>query len=176
MLIGYELLKEGNNEELLQPLFLAGCQKIYSDRCLSGNRAGLEEALEFVNPGDILVVRRLDSLGKTVWSAIKTIHRLLLKGVALKSLEENLSISASSSVIELLETLRGFEEKAIELRVLTREATLQKNGTKKGRPPLKKEIRELAQKMSKEMTVQEVCRHLKISRAAYYNYFPSSKR
>lgn len=44
-----------------------GCDKIFQDK-LSGikdKRPGLEEALQYVRPGDSLVVWRLDRLGRT---------------------------------------------------------------------------------------------------------------
>lgn len=178
MLVGYELLNDRDNHALMRSLQKAGCQKIFTDpqKGATGIKTGLKQMLEFVNPGDVVVVKRLDRLGKTVWLIVKIIDRLIAKGVMIKSIEENLLISTSSTAIELLEVLKKFEEKAIESRSLKREATLQKNGNKNGRPPIKEEVREIARNLAKEMTVQDVCKHLGISRAAYYSYFPSSKK
>lgn len=55
-----------------------GCDKIFQDK-LSGvkdKRPGLEEALQYVRPGDSLVVWRLDRLGRTMRHLIHIVNEL----------------------------------------------------------------------------------------------------
>ena len=69
MLIGYERVSTDDQNLTLQndALQVAGCDKIFSDK-LSGvkaDRPGLQQALNYVRPGDALVVWRLDLLGRS---------------------------------------------------------------------------------------------------------------
>ena len=70
MLIGYARVSTDDQNLDLQrdALRQAGCAKIYEDH-LSGARAarpGLQQALEVARAGDILVVWRLDRLGRSL--------------------------------------------------------------------------------------------------------------
>ncbi len=69
MLIGYARVSTQDQTLNLQQdaLEKIGCSKIFTDTA-SGSiaeRKGLEEALEFVRDGDMLVVWRLDRLGRS---------------------------------------------------------------------------------------------------------------
>jgi DNA invertase Pin-like site-specific DNA recombinase len=70
MLIGYARISTDDQNLNLQKdaLQQAGCEKIYSDR-ISGAKAerpGLSLALEVARTGDVLVVWRLDRLGRSL--------------------------------------------------------------------------------------------------------------
>lgn len=70
MLIGYARVSTDDQNLTLQKdaLQQAGCTKIYSDR-VSGAKAqrpGLSLALDFAWSGDVLVVWRLDRLGRSL--------------------------------------------------------------------------------------------------------------
>ncbi|BAY91335.1 resolvase [Tolypothrix sp. PCC 7601] len=75
MLIGYARISTDDQNLNLQmdALQLAGCEKIYSDR-ISGAKAvrpGLTLALEVARTGDVLVVWRLDRLGRSLKDLLK---------------------------------------------------------------------------------------------------------
>ncbi len=70
MLIGYgRVSKEDQNLDAQKDeLKKAECEKTYTDK-ISGaadDRAGLDELLAFARAGDVLVVCRLDRLGRTL--------------------------------------------------------------------------------------------------------------
>ncbi len=78
MLIGYARISTDDQNLNLQmdALQLAGCEKIYSDR-ISGAKAlrpGLSLALEVARTGDVLVVWRLDRLGRSLKDLIETME------------------------------------------------------------------------------------------------------
>lgn len=72
MLIGYaRVLTQDQNLDLqTDELKKAGCEKVFTD-VVSGakaERTGLNEALEYLREGDVLVVWKLDRLGRSLKS------------------------------------------------------------------------------------------------------------
>jgi len=69
MLIGYARVSttEQNLDLQTDALTKAGCEKIFSDTAsgAKSERPGLAEALNFMREGDILVVWKLDRLGRS---------------------------------------------------------------------------------------------------------------
>ena len=61
-------------------------------------RIGLEKALEFLQPGDCLIVWKLDRLGRSLSSLLKIINDLKKRGIAFKSLTEQI---LSNQVVKL---------------------------------------------------------------------------
>ena len=79
MRIGYARVSTDDQNLNLQrdALRKAGCKKIYEDR-ISGvmaERPGLQMALEVARPGDVIVVWRLDRLGRSLRDLINLVGR-----------------------------------------------------------------------------------------------------
>src|SRR5918999_4477134 len=74
-----------------------GCKKIFTDTASGAKqeRKGLEEALEYVREGDILVVWRLDRLGRSLKHLIETITKLNNRKIGFKSITENIDTTTS---------------------------------------------------------------------------------
>jgi DNA invertase Pin-like site-specific DNA recombinase len=92
MLIGYARVStlEQNLDLQEDALKAAGCQKVYTEKT-SGTKAerpGLEKALADVRRGDLLVVWKLDRLGRSLKHLIETGTDLSDRGVGFKSLQE----------------------------------------------------------------------------------------
>lgn len=53
-----------------------GCDEIFEDKLIgiAGKRTSLEKALQYVRPGDSLVVWRLDRLGRTMHPLIQIVN------------------------------------------------------------------------------------------------------
>jgi DNA invertase Pin-like site-specific DNA recombinase len=71
MLIGYARVStdEQNLHLQRQALHTAGCERVFEDRGISGTapkRPGLDQALQAVSTGDVLVVWKLDRLGRSL--------------------------------------------------------------------------------------------------------------
>ena len=70
MLIGYARVSTQDQTLALQQdaLQKAGCSKLFTDTAsgAKAERKGLDEALDYVRPGDTLVVWRLDRLGHSL--------------------------------------------------------------------------------------------------------------
>lgn len=66
----------------------AGCERIFDD-VISGSkseRPGLDAALAYLREGDILVVWKLDRLGRSMAHLVNTVQELAGRGVGLKVL------------------------------------------------------------------------------------------
>jgi DNA invertase Pin-like site-specific DNA recombinase len=115
MLIGYARVSTHDQTLALQKdaLEKAGCKKIFTDQ-VSGTkteRKGLSEALSHLREGDILVVWRLDRLGRSLRHLIDTITELHAKGVGFKSLQESIDTTTSGGklVFHIFGALAEFE-------------------------------------------------------------------
>lgn len=106
MKIGYARVSTGlQNLDLQQDsLTNYGCEKIFTDK-VSGaksNRPGLESAIEFAWAGDVVVVWRLDRLGRNMEDLISIVNALNNRGISFHSIQENITMDKSSSTGQLL--------------------------------------------------------------------------
>jgi hypothetical protein len=94
MLIGYARVSTDEQTLSLQldALEAAGCEKVFTDK-LSGSRddrLGLERAFEQLRDGDVLVVWRLDRLGRSLSNLIELMSQLEGRGIGFRSLTEQI--------------------------------------------------------------------------------------
>src|SRR5947209_20585841 len=99
MLIGYARVSTQDQTLNFQrdALEKMGCTKIFTDT-ISGakpERPGLAEALEYVRPGDSLVVWKLDRLGRSLKHLIETITALNNQKIGFQSITENIDTTTS---------------------------------------------------------------------------------
>ncbi|KPN21730.1 recombinase family protein [Arthrobacter sp. Edens01] len=90
---------EQSLESQQQQLRQAGCYEIYSDHGRSGAtmaRPELEACLRALQPGNTLVVTKLDRLGRTVRGLVELLDSLHERGVAFRSLTEGIDTTTPS--------------------------------------------------------------------------------
>ena len=99
MLIGYARVSTQEQTLNLQKdaLEKLGVSRIFTDTAsgAKAERAGLNEALEYVRTGDTLVVWRLDRLGRSLKHLIETITKLNNRKIGFKSITENIDTTTS---------------------------------------------------------------------------------
>jgi DNA invertase Pin-like site-specific DNA recombinase len=83
--VGYARVSTVDQDPALQldALATAGCAKVFEDRA-SGARAdrtGLRSALQYARDGDVLIVWKLDRLGRSLPHLIETVATLEKRGV-----------------------------------------------------------------------------------------------
>ena len=98
-LIGYARVSTAEQDTALQTdaLRKAGCERIFEDT-ISGaksERPGLASALAYLRDGDVLVVWRLDRLGRSLPHLIEVIGTLEARGVGFRSLSEAIDTTTS---------------------------------------------------------------------------------
>ncbi len=84
--------REQNPEMQRDELRAAGCERIFEERISSRKekRPQLEAAMDFCREGDVLVVWKLDRLGRSLRELIDLVNALQNRGVGFRSLRETL--------------------------------------------------------------------------------------
>ena len=152
---------------------------IFTDK-LSGakdDRPGLGRCLKALKAGDTLVVWRLDRLGRSMRHLVTVIGDLREQGVGFRSISDGMIDTTSPSgelVFHIFSALAQFERRLIQERTKAGLAAARARGRKGGRPPLPPNDPRLvlAKKLHGDTTlsIDDICRTLKISRSTYYRY------
>jgi DNA invertase Pin-like site-specific DNA recombinase len=153
---------------------------IYQDHA-SGkkdHRPGLAACLKALRKGDLLVVWKLDRLGRDLRHLVNTIQELLDKGVGFKVLagqgaEINTTTASGKLVFGIFAALAEFERELIRERTIAGLAAARARGRMGGRKfALTKSQVRLAQVAmgKKETIVGELCKELGITRPTIYRY------
>ncbi len=179
MLIGYARVSTHDQTLSLQKdaLEKAGCEQIFTDT-VSGTkteRKGLTAALSHLRHGDILVVWRLDRLGRSLRHLIDTITELHERGVGFKSLQENIDTTTSGGklVFHIFGALAEFEREIIRERTQAGLASARSRGKVGGRPKtLSARQVQMLRNMAadKSLTIADICKTLGIGRTTFYRY------
>lgn len=116
----------------------ADCEKLFQDQ-VSGaktKRPGLNEALSYLRTGDVLVVWRLDRLGRSLKHLIETVSLLKEKGIGFQSLQESINITTSGGklIFHMFGALAEFERNLIRERTQAGLAAARARGRTSGRP------------------------------------------
>lgn len=79
------------------PSLPLGCERTFTDTAsgVLSERKGVDEALAYVRIGDVLVVWRLDRLGRSLTYLIEVITRLNERGIGFKSITEQIDTMTS---------------------------------------------------------------------------------
>ena len=141
MLIGYARVSTDDQNLDLQSraLVAAGCQHVFEDQGLSGvatARPGLRKALRALKPGDVLVVWRLDRLGRSLQHLISVVGKLQKRGIGFLSLQEQIDTTSAAGrfYLHMLAALAEFERELIRDRTRAGMAAARARGVVMGRP------------------------------------------
>lgn len=148
MRIGYARVSTEDQRLDLQIAALnsAGCDRIFTDHGLSGGtfeRPGLAGALKTLSAGDMLIVWRLDRLGRSLVNLVQLVDQLGRGGVEFKSLTESIDTSSSGGrlVFHMMAALSEFERALISERTRAGMEAARRNGQHLGRKPLLDHVR-----------------------------------
>lgn len=182
MKIGYARVSTDDQRMDLQrdALTAAGCEKVFTDTASGAKaaRSGLDEALSYARKGDVLVVWRLDRLGRSLPELVKIVGELEAAGVGFESVTERIETSSAAGrlVFHVFAALAEFERRLIVERTHAGLAAARARGRKGGRPALPAEKVAAIQAMAAgKRSVSEICKALKIGRSTLYKYAPGMK-
>lgn len=144
MKLGYARVstEEQNLTLQCQALKADGCKRIYQDKGISGaaiERPALKRALRAAKPGDVLVVWKLDRLGRDLRHLVNLAHELTGKGIGFKVLEgHGAEIDTTTAngrlIFGIFAALAEFERELISERTKAGMAAAKRNGKHVGRP------------------------------------------
>jgi DNA invertase Pin-like site-specific DNA recombinase len=183
MRIGYARVSTTDQTLDLQKdaLEKAGCPRIFTDTASGARqeRTGLDKAISHLREGDILVVWKLDRLGRSLKHLIETITALNNRGIGFKSITEAIDTTTSGGklIFHIFGALAEFERDIIRERTQAGLTAARARGRKGGRPKAltpgtAKQVKTLYN--DKTNTINEICRTLKISRATLYRYLKAA--
>jgi len=182
-LIGYARVSTNEQDIRLQldALKKAGCREkyIFIDKASGARmeRPGLAECLKILASGDTLIVWRLDRLGRSMPHLVMLIADLLKKKIAFKSICDGAIDTTTASgelTFNIFSSLAQFEGRLIQERTRAGLKAARARGRKGGRIPIASTDPkvQMAKRMHKDhgMSIEKICKTLKISRATFYRY------
>jgi DNA invertase Pin-like site-specific DNA recombinase len=150
----------------------AGCEVIRAEKTSGTRRNGrseLQTLIDFLRPGDTLVVTRIDRLARSIRDLQNIVHELRDRGVALKATEQpvDTTTAAGKAFLDMLGVFAEFETNLRKERQLEGIAAAKEKGVYTGRKPTldPAEIRRLA---AEGVGPTEIASRLNISRASVY--------
>lgn len=104
-MVGYARVstRDQNVDAQRQALLAAGCDLVFEDT-ISGttkSRSGLNQAMAALSSGDVLVVWKLDRLGRSMQHVVNTVLDLDKRGIGFRSLTEAIDLSSSTGKLLL---------------------------------------------------------------------------
>jgi len=182
-LVGYARVSTNGQELKLQTdaLLKAGVRKnhIFMDKVSGAKsvRPGLDGCVADLREGDILVVWRLDRLGRSVRHLIDLVEQLRQRKVGFKSICDGAIDTTTASgelIFHIFTALAQFERKLIQERTRAGLTAARARGRLGGRKrmPVNDPRVQTAKKMHADKTipVADICKTLRISRPTLYRY------
>ena len=166
----------------LDALNAAGCLRVFEEKVSTRktDRPGLTAALNYLRPGDTLVVWKLDRLGRSVKDVLIIADDLHEKGIGIRILTGRLSgvytpTGEGKFFFTMMAAFAELERDIIRERTIAGVQAARAKGKQLGRPPaMTPEMVEDARHLltAPNATVSSVANRLAVSRATIYKYVP----
>ncbi|MGR3939085.1 recombinase family protein [Streptomyces sp. BRA346] len=157
----------------------ANCVRVFADK-KSGKNAEREElwqCLDYLRPGDTLVVPSLDRLGRSIQDLISIVSGLRKRDIGFQSLHEALDTTTPGGrlVFHVFAALAEFIRELIVLGTHEGLEAARARGERIGRPPAmtEEQIRHARALLTDpENTITSIAKLLGVSRTTVYKYVP----
>ena len=137
----------------------------------------MKKLLAYAEPGDTVVVWRVDRLGRSLIDVLNTVTLLRERGVAVRSVSDGIDPATSTGrlMLNMLATLAEYERELIVERVTAGIAAARQNGTRFGRPlsdpaVVTDKLAIAADARAKGRTAEDAARLVGWSRATLYRH------
>lgn len=167
----------------LDALVAAGVQRrdvfadVTSGSKTAAERPGMQKLLAYAEPGDTVVVWRVDRLGRSLIDVLNTVTLLRERDVAVRSVSDGIDPATSTGrlMLNMLATLAEYERELIVERVTAGIAAARQNGTRFGRPMsdpmvIADKLAIAADARAKGRTAEDAARLVGWSRATLYRH------
>jgi DNA invertase Pin-like site-specific DNA recombinase len=176
MKIGYcRVSTDDQNPDMqLTALKRAGCRKIFTDKATGAHvkRPELAKCLKALKAGDVLIVWKLDRLGRSLHDLIGLLDDLKARGVAFRSLTEAIDTATPTgrAMWQMVGILAELERSLIQERTKAGRAAAQARGVKMGRKPLltAQQVAHARKLAGQGEHVDDIAQSLKVSRRTLY--------
>ena len=182
MKIGYARVstKDQSFDMQIDALKNAGAEKIYKE-VITGVRTEspvLNELLRNIRKDDILLIWKLDRLGRSLKQLVELVNEFINKGVDIKSINDPIDTTTPQGRLSfnIFASLAEFERDIIRERTQAGLSSARARGRKGGRPkglPKKAEPTACAAETlyrEGKLPVQEIANKLNISKSTLYSY------
>ena len=181
MLLGYARVStnDQNLDLQLDALRLHGCERFFSD-VVSGakaSRPGLDEMLKNAREDDVIVIWKLDRLGRSLKHLVELVAELNERKIGLKSLNDPIDTTTAQGrlVFNIFASLAEFEREIIRERTNAGLAAARARGRTGGRKPGLSEEAQRKARIAESyymegMPVNQIAKDLNISKATLYKY------
>ncbi len=167
--------RDQNLEAQIDALAAASCDRIVTEKA-SGNcskeRPELDRLVENLREGDVLVVYKLDRLGRSTFKLLGLTEELQERGVEFVSLKDQIDTTSAigKAMFRMLAVLAEMERELIVERTHAGLKAARKRGRVGGRPRVDKKAAEQALRLyeSKDYSVSEITELTGVSKATLY--------
>ena len=181
--IGYARVSthDQNLDLQIDALLKAGCERsnIFVDKIsgVKSERPGLNQCMETLQESNVLIVWRLDRLGRSMSHLVSIIETLKSKSIGFRSLCDgaiNTTTASGELIFNIFSSMAQFERRLIQERTQAGLASARARGRTGGRPVIKPDDSKVqaVKRMHRDKTlaIDEICNVLKISRPTLYRY------
>jgi DNA invertase Pin-like site-specific DNA recombinase len=176
MKIGYARVSthEQSLDLQLDALEKAGCEKIYQEKMsgMKDDRPQLNQLIEYAREGDVLVVYKLDRLGRSTKRLIELSEELEQRGIELVSIRDSIDTTTAvgKAMFKMLAVLAEMERDLISERTKAGLESARARGRNGGRPKKDNKQVEKAIKLydTEQYTVKEIEEMTSVSKATLY--------
>lgn len=177
MLVGYMRVSTSDERQSVDlqrdGLVAAGVDErhLHQDKASGArdDRPGLKACMGDLREGDVLIVWKLDRLGRSLSHLIRIVEELKKRGVAFRSLTETIDTTNvhGSFLFNLFGTLAEYERALITERVNAGLAAARRRGRKGGRPPTinAEKIDQILAALEGGASKASVCRSFEVPRS-----------
>ena len=183
MQVGYAriALIDSDPSRQLEALRGIGCERVFTDEGVNAGalkRPALDRMLRTLKRGDVLVVWKLDRLGRSLSHLIRLTKQLADKGVSFRSLSEGIDTTsaASSSFFLCVDALAEFERSLIIERTRAGSVAARRRGVKAGRKPklTPEKVIHAQRLIDQGESPGEVAKSFDVSVATLYRHLPAA--
>jgi DNA invertase Pin-like site-specific DNA recombinase len=151
-----------------------GCKKIFTDKASGAirKRPELDKCLRRLSAGDVLVVWKLDRLGRSLRDLITLLDDLKGQGVKFKSLTESIDTQTPTgrAMWQMVGVLAELERSVIQERTQAGREAAKRRGVKLGRKPKlsQQQIAHARKLVENGESPTQVAQLLKVARSTLY--------
>lgn len=161
-----------NLDAQVAALKAAGCGMVRTEQKSGANLEGrpeLKAILDFIHPGETLVVTRIDRLARSLSDLQTIVTHLNSKGAHLAATEQPVDTSTATgkAFFDMLGVFAEFETNLRRERQAEGIAAAKRRGVYRGRPP-QINIVEIQAKLAEGLSPTEIARVLGVSRGTVY--------